>query len=226
MKEIIVALVGQPNVGKSLLINAICKANMKVGNFSGVTVEKAQASINFKDYKILFIDLPGTYALDGYSEEEKITKNFLQNEKYDLVVNVVDSTNLERNLILSTTLLEEKIKTIVALNMQDEAKNEGFNIDFKKLSSLLNTPCIGVCAKTKENLNELLSLIISTHESKIQAFERIYTKVIEEELEKISIFLKQNNITQENLTHKELALCLLKNKTFIKTNPSLQTIIT
>ncbi|MBF7068263.1 ferrous iron transport protein B [Campylobacter volucris] len=226
MKEIIVALVGQPNVGKSLLINAICKANMKVGNFSGVTVEKAQASINFKDYKILFIDLPGTYALDGYSEEEKITKNFLQNEKYDLVVNVVDSTNLERNLILSTSLLEEKIKTIVALNMQDEAKNEGFNIDFKKLSSLLNTPCIGVCAKTKENLNELLSLIISTHESKIQAFERIYTKVIEEELEKISIFLKQNNITQENLTHKELALCLLKNKTFIKTNPSLQTIIT
>ncbi|MBF7045294.1 ferrous iron transport protein B [Campylobacter volucris] len=225
MKEIIVALVGQPNVGKSLLINAICKANMKVGNFSGVTVEKAQASINFKDYKILFIDLPGTYALDGYSEEEKITKNFLQNEKYDLVVNVVDSTNLERNLILSTTLLEEKIKTIIALNMQDEAKNEGFNIDFKKLSSLLNTPCIGVCAKTKENLNELLSLIISTHESKIQAFERIYTKVIEEELEKISIFLKQNNITQENLTHKELALCLLKNKTFIKTNPSLQTII-
>ncbi|MBF7042032.1 ferrous iron transport protein B [Campylobacter volucris] len=226
MKEIIVALVGQPNVGKSLLINAICKANMKVGNFSGVTVEKAQASINFKDYKILFIDLPGTYALDGYSEEEKITKNFLQNEKYDLVVNVVDSTNLERNLILSTTLLEEKIKTIIALNMQDEAKNEGFNIDFKKLSSLLNTPCIGVCAKTKENLNELLSLIISTYESKIQAFERIYTKVIEEELEKISIFLKQNNITQENLTHKELALCLLKNKTFIKTNPSLQTIIT
>ncbi|TDJ86633.1 ferrous iron transport protein B [Campylobacter volucris] len=226
MKEIIVALVGQPNVGKSLLINAICKANMKVGNFSGVTVEKAQASINFKDYKILFIDLPGTYALDGYSEEEKITKNFLQNEKYDLVVNVVDSTNLERNLILSTSLLEEKIKTIIALNMQDEAKNEGFNIDFKKLSSLLNTPCIGVCAKTKENLNELLSLIISTHESKIQAFERIYTKVIEEELEKISIFLKQNNITQENLTHKELALCLLKNKTFIKTNPSLQTIIT
>ncbi|AJC93626.1 ferrous iron transport protein B [Campylobacter volucris] len=225
MKEIIVALVGQPNVGKSLLINAICKANMKVGNFSGVTVEKAQASINFKDYKILFIDLPGTYALDGYSEEEKITKNFLQNEKYDLVVNVVDSTNLERNLILSTSLLEEKIKTIIALNMQDEAKNEGFNIDFKKLSSLLNTPCIGVCAKTKENLNELLSLIISTYESKIQAFERIYTKVIEEELEKISIFLKQNNITQENLTHKELALCLLKNKTFIKTNPSLQTII-
>lgn len=226
MKEIIVALVGQPNVGKSLLINAICKANMKVGNFSGVTVEKAQASINFKDYKILFIDLPGTYALDGYSEEEKITKNFLQNEKYDLVVNVVDSTNLERNLILSTSLLEEKIKTIIALNMQDEAKNEGFNIDLKKLSSLLNTPCIGVCAKTKENLNELLSLIISTHESKIQAFERIYTKVIEEELEKISIFLKQNNITQENLTHKELALCLLKNKTFIKTNSSLQTIIT
>lgn len=225
MKEIIVALVGQPNVGKSLLINAICKANMKVGNFSGVTVEKAQASINFKDYRILFIDLPGTYALDGYSEEEKITKNFLQNEKYDLVVNVVDSTNLERNLILSTSLLEEKIKTIIALNMQDEARNEGFNIDFKKLSSLLNTPCIGVCAKTKENLNELLSLIISIHESKFQAFERIYTKVIEEELEKISIFLKQNNITQENLTHKELAFCLLKNKTFIKTNPNLQTII-
>ncbi|EAJ1254067.1 ferrous iron transport protein B [Campylobacter lari] len=212
MKEIIVALVGQPNVGKSLLINALCKANMKVGNFSGVTVEKAEARLIYKNYEFKFIDLPGTYALDGYSEEEKITKDFLKKGKFDLVVNVLDSTNLERNLILSASLIEAKIKMIMALNMQDEAKNEGFSIDFKILSQLLNTPCLGVCAKTKENLNALLDLIISTHEAKFEAKERVYSDIIEEELAKISEFLNQNEITYLDFSTKDLALALLKNE--------------
>ncbi|HEC1785427.1 TPA: ferrous iron transport protein B [Campylobacter lari] len=225
MKEIIVALVGQPNVGKSLLINALCKANMKVGNFSGVTVEKAEARLIYKNYEFKFIDLPGTYALDGYSEEEKITKDFLKKGKFDLVVNVLDSTNLERNLILSASLIEAKIKMIMALNMQDEAKNEGFSIDFKILSQLLNTPCLGVCAKTKENLNALLDLIISTHEAKFEAKERVYSDIIEEELAKISEFLNQNEITYLDFSTKDLALALLKNEANIVISHALRKIL-
>ncbi|MCV3521543.1 ferrous iron transport protein B [Campylobacter lari] len=225
MKEIIVALVGQPNVGKSLLINALCKANMKVGNFSGVTVEKAEARLVYKNYEFKFIDLPGTYALDGYSEEEKITKDFLKKGKFDLVVNVLDSTNLERNLILSASLIEAKIKMIMALNMQDEAKNEGFSIDFKILSQLLNTPCLGVCAKTKENLNALLDLIISTHEAKFEAKERVYSDIIEEELAKISEFLNQNEITYLDFSTKDLAIALLKNEVNIVISHALRKIL-
>ncbi|EAJ0348238.1 ferrous iron transport protein B [Campylobacter lari] len=225
MKEIIVALVGQPNVGKSLLINALCKANMKVGNFSGVTVEKAEAILIYKNYEFKFIDLPGTYALDGYSEEEKITKDFLKKGKFDLVVNVLDSTNLERNLILSASLIEAKIKMIMALNMQDEAKNEGFSIDFKILSQLLNTPCLGVCAKTKENLNALLDLIISTHEAKFEAKERVYSDIIEEELAKISEFLNQNEITYLDFSTKDLAIALLKNEVNIVISHALRKIL-
>lgn len=105
MKKITIALAGQPNVGKSLLINTLYKANMKVGNFSGVTIEKAVAKTRYKDYELEFIDLPGTYSLDGYSEEEKIARQFLESKNYDIIINVLDATNLERNLILSAELL-------------------------------------------------------------------------------------------------------------------------
>lgn len=111
MKTLKVAFVGQPNVGKSLLVNTICKANMHVGNFAGVTVEKAEAALVFENYKIKIIDLPGTYSLHGYSKEEKITRNFLENGEYDLIVNIADSTNLERNLLLSAELMETNKKS-------------------------------------------------------------------------------------------------------------------
>ena len=122
-KEIIIALVGQPNVGKTLLINKISGSNLHVGNFTGVTIEKAEACLEYKNYKIKIIDLPGTYSINEYSQEEKITTNFLFNEKFDVILNVVDSTNLERNLFLSTQLMSLNKKMIIALNMSDDAKN-------------------------------------------------------------------------------------------------------
>ncbi len=136
MKKIKIALVGQPNVGKSLLINALCKANMKIGNFSGVTIEKASAKTFYKNYEFEVIDLPGTYSLDGYSEEEKITCYFLNQNDYDVIVNVLDATNLERNLILSAELLSLNKKMLLALNMCEEAKKEERNLT-KKIDALL-----------------------------------------------------------------------------------------
>ncbi|MFR4830643.1 MAG: FeoB small GTPase domain-containing protein, partial [Campylobacter upsaliensis] len=194
MKKINIILVGQPNVGKSSLINALCKSNLKVGNFPGVTVEKASAKIVYKNYTLEFIDLPGTYALDGYSEEEKITQNYIKTQNYDLIINILDSTNLKRNFILSTQLLECQKKMILALNMSDEAKKEGFSIDVKKLEELIKTPSISISSRTKENLNALLELIIQTHEAAFTPFLRPYGEQLEEELAKIQQDIEKLNL--------------------------------
>ncbi|ECZ4669787.1 ferrous iron transport protein B [Campylobacter upsaliensis] len=209
MKKINIILVGQPNVGKSSLINALCKSNLKVGNFPGVTVEKASAKIVYKNYTLEFIDLPGTYALDGYSEEEKITQNYIKTQNYDLIINILDSTNLKRNLILSTQLLECQKKMILALNMSDEAKKEGFSIDVKKLEELIKTPSISISSRTKENLNSLLELIIQTHEAAFTPFLRPYGEQLEEELAKIQQDIEKLNL---NENPRAYAVSLLQNK--------------
>lgn len=213
MKKINIILVGQPNVGKSSLINALCKSNLKVGNFPGVTVEKASAKIVYKNYTLEFIDLPGTYALDGYSEEEKITQNYIKTQNYDLIINILDSTNLKRNLILSTQLLECQKKMILALNMSDEAKKEGFSIDVKRLEELIKTPSISISSRTKENLNALLDLIIQTHEAAFTPFLRPYGEQLEEELAKIQQDIEKLNL---NENPRAYAVSLLQNK--IKNN--------
>ncbi|MGL2760939.1 ferrous iron transport protein B [Helicobacter pylori] len=151
MKEIIVALVGQPNVGKSSLINALSNAHLKVGNFAGVTVDKMEVSLVHKEHQITIIDLPGTYALNDFTTEEKVTKDFLEKGQYDLILNVVDSTNLERNLALSAQLLGTNKKMLLALNMWDEAQKEGIKINTEKLSQELGVVCVPTSARSKED---------------------------------------------------------------------------
>ncbi|WRA85870.1 ferrous iron transport protein B [Helicobacter pylori] len=151
MKEITIALVGQPNVGKSSLINALSNAHLKVGNFAGVTVDKMEVGLIHKEHQITIIDLPGTYALNDFTTEEKVTKDFLEKGQYDLILNVVDSTNLERNLALSAQLLDTNKKMLLALNMWDEAKKEGININTEKLSKELGVVCVPTSARSKED---------------------------------------------------------------------------
>ncbi|EJB36329.1 ferrous iron transport protein B [Helicobacter pylori] len=151
MKEITIALVGQPNVGKSSLINALSNAHLKVGNFAGVTVDKMEVGLIHKEHQITIIDLPGTYALNDFTTEEKVTKDFLEKGQYDLILNVVDSTNLERNLALSTQLLDTNKKMLLALNMWDEAQKEGIKINTEKLSKELGVVCVPTSARSKED---------------------------------------------------------------------------
>ncbi|GAA7612364.1 ferrous iron transport protein B [Helicobacter pylori] len=151
MKEITIALVGQPNVGKSSLINALSNAHLKVGNFAGVTVDKMEVGLIHKEHQITIIDLPGTYALNDFTTEEKVTKDFLEKGQYDLILNVVDSTNLERNLALSAQLLDTNKKMLLALNMWDEAQKEGIKINTEKLSKELGVVCVPTNARSKED---------------------------------------------------------------------------
>ncbi len=151
MKEITIALVGQPNVGKSSLINALSNAHLKVGNFAGVTVDKMEVDLIHKEHQITIIDLPGTYALNDFTTEEKVTKDFLEKGQYDLILNVVDSTNLERNLALSAQLLDTNKKMLLVLNMWDEAQKEGIKINTEKLSQELGVVCVPTSARSKED---------------------------------------------------------------------------
>lgn len=210
MKELIVALVGQPNVGKSMLINAIADARLKVGNFSGVTVEKAEVRFIAHDRAIKIVDLPGTYSLNDYTQDERVTKEFLENEHYDLIINVVDATNLERNLYLTTQLLALDKKMIVALNMMDEAQKEGMSIDHKQLSSILGVPCVKVSAATKRGIGKLLTRTIDMSHFPHESSKLIYSDVVEEEITHLVTFFEEKHYKTE-LTYRDLAIKLLQN---------------
>ena len=204
-KTIKIALVGQPNVGKSMLINSISNSRLKVGNFSGVTVEKKEVIFKYKDYNIKIIDLPGSYSLENYSLEEKVVKNFLNQNEYDIILNVVDSTNLQRNLLLTSELLDLNKKMIIAINMSDEAKKENILINNEKLSSLLNTPCIKTSATKKDGITELLEQIIKTFEENKTTFKHSFTTHIlnhDEILAKRFDFVK--NIIQQCVKIEEI----------------------
>ncbi|MDD3025785.1 MAG: ferrous iron transport protein B [Aliarcobacter skirrowii] len=164
--KIKIALVGQPNVGKSMLINSISNSRLKVGNFSGVTVEKKEINFSYKEFDITIIDLPGSYSLTNYSIEERVVNEFLYKNNYNIILNVVDSTNLQRNLLLTTELMALNKKIVIALNMSDEAKKESILIDEKKLSNFLNIACVKTSAKTKDGLDKLLEEIIKTYKNK------------------------------------------------------------
>lgn len=159
MKTITVAVAGNPNSGKSTLINAIAGTSLQVGNWPGVTVEKKTATLKIDDLTINLVDLPGTYSLSPYTQEEVIARDFLVKEKPDLIIDVVDSTNLERNLYLTVQLLELGIPIIVALNIYDEAKKRGFEFDLEKLEQLLGIKVVPTVATKKEGVTELLALI-------------------------------------------------------------------
>jgi len=216
-KHIKVALVGQPNVGKSMLINSISNAHLHVGNFSGVTVDKTEILFDYKDYHFTVVDLPGTYAFTDYTIEERVTHNYLCAEEYDIIINVVDSTNLEKNLQLTSELLTMSKKVVVALNMSDEAKKEGIEIDSIYMSELLGIPCVKVSAVTKEGIEKLIDVVISKHKSSKNEPKLIFGEAVEEEITTIVEYLTKHKYKANN-SYRNIAINLLKNnkKTYEK----------
>ncbi len=216
-KHIKVALVGQPNVGKSMLINSISNAHLHVGNFTGVTVEKSEVLFDYKDYHFTVVDLPGTYALSDYSIEERVTSEYLASGYYDLIINVVDSTNLEKNLQLTAELMSLGKKMLVALNMSDEAKKEGIDIDGKYMSELLGFACVKVSAATKEGIGELIEAILQEYQNEKMEYKIIFSEAVEEEIGTISDYLARHKYVDTN-SYRNIAINLLRNdkKTYAK----------
>ena len=155
-KEIVIAIAGNPNCGKTVIFNTLTGARQHVGNWPGVTVEKKEGRFVHGGRRIKVVDLPGTYSLGAYSEDEAVARDYILFEKPDVVVNVVDSTNMERNMYLTCQLLEMGVKVVMALNMYDEAKARKLEIDMKKLSFLLGVPVIPTVATKNQGMTELI----------------------------------------------------------------------
>ncbi len=208
-KIIKVALVGQPNVGKSALINSIGNARLKVGNFSGVTVKKQVVHFSRNGYEFEITDLPGSYSLTDYTIEERVTKKYLDEGDYDLILNVVDSTNIERNLYLTTELLALNKKVIIALNMTDEAVNEGVHINEQQLGRILGARCVKTSALKKTGIDELLNTIVEVYNSDLPDLHLQFSEPFEEEIANIVNFLQEKKFHCK-ISLKALAIKLLR----------------
>ena len=163
-KEIKVALVGNPNCGKTSLFNFISHSTEHVGNYSGVTVEAKEGHFEFQGYHFTLVDLPGTYSLDSYSPEEIYVRKNLVDNTPDVILNVVDASNLERNLYLTTQLIEMNMPMIVALNMYDELKQKGDELDHEKIGLLLGVPFVPTIGRNGKGIDLLFHMIINIFE--------------------------------------------------------------
>ena len=163
-KTINVALVGNPNCGKTSLFNFVSGAHERVGNYSGVTVDAKEGHASFNGYEFNIVDLPGTYSLSAYSPEELYVRKQLVEQTPDVIINVIDTSNLERNLYLTTQLIDMHLRMVVALNMFDETEKRGDNIDYDKLSELFGVPMVPTVFTTGKGVENLFKQIIKTYE--------------------------------------------------------------
>ena len=154
-RPLTLALAGNPNCGKSALFNALTGIRQKTGNWPGVTVERKEGRLELDGRAISVIDLPGIYSLDAGSADERVTRDYLLSREADLIVNVIDASNLERNLYLSVQILEMGVPLVVALNMMDVARKRGILLDTERLSQELGCPVVPIVAVTHEGITEL-----------------------------------------------------------------------
>lgn len=153
----IIALAGNPNAGKTTLFNRLTGARQHVGNYPGITVDRKEGVVKFQETELIIVDLPGTYSLTAYSVEELVARDFLINERPQVVINIVDASNLERNLYLTTQFLELGVPLVIALNMIDVAQDRGISIQAEQLQILLRTPVVPIIARSGQGTDELLS---------------------------------------------------------------------
>jgi len=209
--NIVIALTGNPNSGKTSMFNQLTGARQHVGNWPGVTVEKKEGSLTYQDYTINVIDLPGTYSLAAFSEDEIVARGFLLYQGADVVVNIIDTTNLQRNLYLTLQLLEMGVNTVLALNMYDQVEKHQQEIDIDKLSKMLGIPVVRTSAARKTGINELLSIIVmSFRNKKTEPLMIYYGSEIEEGIAEISSIICENKGLKEKYNPRWLAIRILE----------------
>ncbi len=211
-KTITICLAGNPNSGKTTIFNALTGLNQKVGNYSGVTVEKKQGGFTYNDNKINVIDLPGTYSLSAYSMEEIIARDFIITEKPDLVVDIVDSTNLERSLYLAVQLKELGIPLIIALNMSDMAEKQNLKFDVNQLETLFGAKFVKTIGTKKSSLEDLKKAIVSfsNEKTKFNNVEITHGDYVEKSIDMLSAKIKDVVSLDKLYPVKWLALKVLE----------------
>jgi len=210
-KDLTVALVGNPNSGKTTVFNNLTGARQYVGNWPGVTVEKKAGSLDHDGYHIEVVDLPGVYSLTAYSMDEIITRNFVVDERPDVVVDIVDASSLERNLYLTVQLLEMGARLVLALNMMDQAESRGYAIDVAGVSRLLGVSVVPMSANRNRGTTELLKEIVrvADENAPVKPLTVRYGREIEEEISKLESLISETELS-EKYPPRWLALKLLE----------------
>lgn len=188
--DFVIGLVGNPNVGKSSVFNGLTGLHQHTGNWPGKTIENSYGTYDFENKRYLLVDLPGTYSLKSYSKEEEVTREFVESNEYDAIVVVVDATSLERNLNLTLQILKLTKNVVVCVNLLDEAKKKGIDVNLEKLSELLEVPVVGTIAtkkKTLDNLKKKIELMLDERQKIIIDEEKKVDVSEKEEAEEISI---------------------------------------
>ncbi|HIZ88943.1 MAG: ferrous iron transport protein B [Mucispirillum sp.] len=217
-----IALAGNPNAGKTTIYNALTGARQHIGNYPGVTVEKKESMITYNNQQLKIIDLPGTYSLTAYSVEEVVARNVIINEKPDVVVDIIDSSNLERNLYLAVQLMELRIPLVFVFNMKDMAQEMGIKIDVKSLSNLFCVPIIETVGSKGDGVKTILEEAIKVAKNPEIKYPVItYDKVIEKYVNSVEELIKKYSTNIENYNTRWLAVKLLEgDKDVMQTVPS------
>lgn len=213
-KTIHVALAGNPNCGKTTLFNRVTNSKEHVGNYSGVTVDAKIASFHRNGYTFKLVDLPGTYSLTAFSPEELFARNYIIGQAPDIVLNVIDSTNLERNMFLTTQLIDMDIKVVIALNMHDDLVAGGAKLDCEKLGGLLGIPIIPTISSKGEGLDALFDEIIEVYEDRNPVVRHIhinYGEELEKSIKAVRKEIKKDKPSGVVLSSRYLTIMLLDN---------------
>ena len=215
-KIINIALVGNPNSGKTTFFNKATGATEHVGNYSGVTVDAKKSVKKYKEYTFNVTDLPGTYSLTAYTPEELYVREHIFDEIPDIVVNVVDASNLERNLYLTTRLIDMDIKLVLALNMYDELEKRGDQFDYESLAAMIGVPIIPTVASSGKGINKLFDKLIEVYEDKDPIVRHVhinYGKAFEKAISRLQekIYTEKNLELTRTVAPRFLALSLLEN---------------
>jgi ferrous iron transport protein B len=215
-KEIVIALIGNPNSGKTTLFNNLTGARQHVGNWPGVTVEKKEGLCQIQQYQCKVVDLPGVYSLTAYSPDEVIARDFILNERPDVVVNIVDASNLERNLYLTIQVMEMGVPIIIALNMMDGAESKGYKIDTEAMSRETGIPVVPMVANRNKGTDKLLDVITGIADEKInvRAVRIEYGNEVEKEITGLEKSIAQSQMAQQ-YSPRWLAIKLLEDDTEI-----------
>lgn len=212
-RTINIALIGNPNCGKTSLFNIASGAQEHVGNYSGVTVDCKHGTFRYKGYKFNIVDLPGTYSLSAYSPEELYVRRYLFESTPDVIVNVADASNLERNLYLTTELIDMDHSMVIALNLYDELRDAGDSLDYRTLGGMIGVPVVPTVSRNGEGINELFDTVIEVYEGRNKDVRHVHVNLgrdLEKAIDSVKPLLKSDPHISSRFSARYLAIKLLE----------------